>query len=439
MSIIEKEIIRISSIERKIIMTFKTFRIFLIVIVFSFPSLCFAAQPDSKVWESFDSDWYYNKTNMDKSSYIISVWLYKSVTNDIRKQKIEIIKKSDLDKSVKYQKFDHYLSLWEIDTKNKQKRLKESKDYDDKGNVLDSNVYKDREWTDIKPNSIFDKLYIKLGLAQKEQQANDQQAKAQQANDQQAKAQQAKEQQAKEQLAKVQQANDQLAKAQQAKEQQAKEQLAKAQQAKEQQANEQRAQEQQTKETPAEETPAQETTVRETTVRETTQREPSAISGKPLGKSWEFLSDNVYYNKRNFTKISNIVSVWTYNIVTDDFRERKIEAIKKNDLEKSRKYEYYDHNVVLSEINCRKRLAKTKMYVDYDDAGEVLTSYTYNNREWKEITTGSLGEKLYQKLCMARKAPMNEKKPLKKKKSLHKKKSKIHSSRQKVEDEGAEN
>jgi hypothetical protein len=411
MSTIEKEIIRISSIERKIIMTFKTFRIFLIVIVFSFSSLCFSAQPDSKVWESFDSDWYYNKTNMDKSSYIISVWVYKSVTNENRKEKIEIIKKSDLDKSIKYQKFDHYLSLWEIDTKNKQKRLKELKDYDDKGNVLDSNVYKDREWKDIKPNSVFDKLYIKLGLAQKEQQANEQQAK-----EQQAKAQQAKEQQAKEQQAKEQQAKEQQAKAQQAKEQQAKE----------QQAKEQRAIEQQPKETPAE----------ETTVRETTVREPSAISGKPLGKSWEFLSDNVYYNKRNFTKISNIVSVWTYNIVTDDFREQKIEAVKKNDLDKSRKYEYYDHNVVLSEINCRKRLVRTKMYVDYDDAGEVLTSYTYNNREWKDIITGSPCDKLYQKLCMGRKAPLNQKKL---KKSLHKKKSKIHSSRQKVEDEGSEN
>ena len=116
--------------------------------------------------------------------------------------------------------------------------------------------------------------------------------------------------------------------------------------------------------------------------------------------------------------------------VTDEFRERKIEAIKKNDLDKSRKYEYYDHNVVLSEINCRKKLAKTKMYVDYDDAGEVLTSYTYNNREWKEIAPGSLGEKLYQKLCMTRKAPLNQKKL---KKSLKKKKSKIHSSRQKVQ------
>ena len=105
-------------------MMFKTFRILLIVMVFSFPSLCFSAQPDSKVWESFDSDWYYNKTNMDKSSYIISVWVYKYVTNENRKEKIEIIKKSDLDKSIKYQKFDHYLSLWEIDTKNKQKRLR---------------------------------------------------------------------------------------------------------------------------------------------------------------------------------------------------------------------------------------------------------------------------------------------------------------------------
>jgi len=404
---IEKEIICISFIERKIIMTFKTFPIFLIVMVFSIPSLCFSAQPDSKVWESFDNDWYYNKTNIDKSSYIISVWVYKSVTNDSRKEKIEIIKKSDLDKSIKYQKFDHYLSLWEIDTKNKQKRLKELKDYDDKGNVLESNVYKDREWKDIKPNSIFDKLYIKLGLTQNEQPAKEQPAKEQQAKEQQAKEQQVKEQQAKEQQAKEQQV----------KEQQAKEQQVKEQQVKEQQANEQRAKEQQVKETPAQ----------ETTERETTVRESSAISGKPMGKSWEFLSDNVYYNKRNFTKLSNIVSVWTYNIVTDDFREQKIEAIKKNDLDKSRKYEYYDHNVVLSEINCRKRLARTKMYVDYDDAGEVLTSYTYNNREWNDIITGSPCDKLYQKLCMTRKA------------SLHKKKSKIHSSRQKVEDEGSEN
>jgi len=400
-------------------MTFKTFLIFLIVMVFSIPSLCFSAQPDSKVWESFDNDWYYNKTNIDKSSYIISVWVYKSVTNENRKEKIEIIKKSDLDKSIKYQKFDHYLSLWEIDTKNKQKRLKELKDYDDKGNVLESNVYKNREWKDIKPNSVFDKLYIKLGLTQNEQPAKEQPAKEQQAKQQQAKEQQAKEQQAKEQ--------------------QAKEQQAKEQQAREQQANEQRAKEQQVKETPVQGTPAQETIERETTVRE------PAISGKPLGKSWEFLSDNVYYNKRNFTKISNIVSVWTYNIVTDDFREQKIEAIKKNDLDKSRKYEYYDHNVVLSEINCRKKLARTKMYVDYDDAGEVLTSYTYNNREWKDIITGSPCDKLYQKLCMTRKASLHneisshKKKSMHKKKSLKKKKSKIHSSRQKVEDEGSEN
>ena len=404
-------------------MTFKTFRIFLIVIVFSLPSLCFSAQPDSKVWESFDNDWYYNKTNMDKSSDIISVWVYKNVTNENRKEKIEIIKKSDLDKSIKYQKFDHYLSLWEIDTVNKQKRLKELKDYDDKGNVLDSNVYKDREWKDIKPNSVFDKLYIKLALTQKEQQAKAQPAKVQPAKEQQTKAQQVKEQQAKEG---------------QVREQQAKEQQAREQQAREQRAKEQQVREQQAKETPAQETPAQ-----ETTVRETTRRESSEISGKPLGKSWEFLSDNVYYNKRNFTKLSNIVSVWTYNVVTDDFREQKIEAIKKNDLDKSRKYEYYDHNVVLSEINCRKRLARTKMYVDYDDAGEVLYSYTYSSRDWKNIITGSPCDKLYQKLCMTRQAQLhNRKAPLHKKKSLKKKKSRIHSSRQKVEkveDEGAEN
>jgi len=92
-------------------MKFKILWISLIIIVFLFPSICFSGQPDSNTWEYFDNNWYYNKTSISKSADIISVWVYRNVTNDKRKERIEIVKKYDLEKSKKYQNFDHYLVL----------------------------------------------------------------------------------------------------------------------------------------------------------------------------------------------------------------------------------------------------------------------------------------------------------------------------------------
>jgi len=337
-------------------MKFKILRISLIVIVFSFPFLCFSERPDPDKWEQYGENSYYNKTNITKSSDMVSVWTYTTVTDDIREKTIKIKKEEDLEKSVKYQNFDHIVMWSEIDCVYKVWRQDEIVFYDNKENVLDQQKNINSEWGNIIPDSLMERLYNKVCVIQKDLSAKP--------------------------VTTPGSAMDSSAK-------------------------------------------------------------PVTPPVKTLGKSWEYLSDNVYYNKRNFTKSSNMISVWTYNIVTDDFREQKIEAIKKNDLEKSRKYQYYDHNIVLSEINCRKRLARTKMYVDYDDAGEVLYSYTYSSRDWKNIITGSPCDKLYQKLCMTGKTQLhNRKAPLHKKKSLKKKKSRIHSSRQKVEkveDEGAEN
>lgn len=135
--------------------------IVLFLIVFSFPSICFSGQLDTKVWESFGNDWYYNKKTITKSSNIISVWTYKIVTNDERKEKIEIVRKEDLKKSIKYLHYDHYLGLWEIDCVKKLYRGKEFKDYDYKGNVLSSMKHL-FDWNNIKPNSVMDKLYNKV-------------------------------------------------------------------------------------------------------------------------------------------------------------------------------------------------------------------------------------------------------------------------------------
>ena len=307
-------------------MKFKILRISLIVIVFLFPSLCFSQRPDPDKWEEYGENSYYNKTNITKSSDIVSVWTYTIITDDIREKTIKIKKEEDLEKSVKYQNFDHIVMWSEIDCAYKVWRKDEIAFYDDKENVLEQqkNIYS--EWGNIVPDSLMERLYNKVCVIQ---------------------------------------------------------------------------------------TGSSATPVKPPRKAMDSSATPVTTPVKTLGKSWEYLSDNVYYNKKNITKSSGMISVWTYNIVTDDFREQKIEAIKKNDFEKSRKYQYYDHNVVLSEINCRKRLVRTKMYVDYDDNGEVLYSYTYKNREWKDITPGSTGEKLYQKLCMTRKTQMHKRKSLK--------------------------
>jgi len=80
---------------------------------------------------------------------------------------VEYLKKYDLEKSKKYQNFDHSISLYEIDCKNKQKIYKESKDYDDQENVLDHQINKDIEWTSIKPYTISEGLYKNLCAPQK--------------------------------------------------------------------------------------------------------------------------------------------------------------------------------------------------------------------------------------------------------------------------------
>ncbi|PKN50829.1 MAG: hypothetical protein CVU55_14940 [Deltaproteobacteria bacterium HGW-Deltaproteobacteria-13] len=159
-------------------MKFKIFCMAIIVVVFSIPLICYSEQsdskikksyqlPDSKVWEYFGHNSYYNKKALSKSSDILSVWTYTITRDQQREEMVEYLKKYDLEKSKKYQNFDHSISLYEIDCKNKQKIYKESKDYDDQENVLDHQINKDIEWTSIKPYTISEGLYKNLCAPQK--------------------------------------------------------------------------------------------------------------------------------------------------------------------------------------------------------------------------------------------------------------------------------
>ena len=138
----------------------------LFLLVFLFPSLCFSEKLDTKVWESFGKGCYYNKKTLTKSSNIVSVWTYKIVTDDEKKEKIKVVKKEDSKKSMKYLQYDHYLGLWEIDCVKKLYRGKEFKDYDTKGKVLSSMKHL-FDWKNIKPNSVMDELYNKVCVTQK--------------------------------------------------------------------------------------------------------------------------------------------------------------------------------------------------------------------------------------------------------------------------------
>jgi len=144
----------------------------LLLLVASLPSVCFSEQPDSKVWEGFGKDslggvYYYNKTNITKSSNIISVWTYTIESNDSKRKMVERWKNIDLEKSVKYQHYDHTIFGDEFDCKKKLTRRKEYIWYDDKGNVLDKYKNENSNWKNIIPESPLEILYDKVCVTPK--------------------------------------------------------------------------------------------------------------------------------------------------------------------------------------------------------------------------------------------------------------------------------
>lgn len=138
----------------------------------------------------------------------------------------------------------------------------------------------------------------------------------------------------------------------------------------------------------------------------------TGTSGKePNPDIWEYFGENWYYNKTNMTKSSNIISVWTYYVVTDDDRKESIEKKKKdNNPDKSLKYQSYEHDVDLTEIDCKKKLVRTKEVINYDDKGNILDRITDDNPKWESIIPGSVGEGLYRELCVTQnKSPKKKK------------------------------
>jgi hypothetical protein len=145
----------------------------LFLLVFLFPSICFSEQPNSKEWEYYGKDnygriYYYNKTNITKSSDIISIQNYTIDSEDSKRIMVERWKNIDTEKSLKYQHYDHTIFMDEFDCKKKLTRRNEYIWYDDKGNVLDKYKKENSEWKNIVPDSVSEELYKRVCVTPKE-------------------------------------------------------------------------------------------------------------------------------------------------------------------------------------------------------------------------------------------------------------------------------
>ena len=128
------------------------------------------------------------------------------------------------------------------------------------------------------------------------------------------------------------------------------------------------------------------------------------FSEQPDSKEWNLFGKDsgggvYYYDKTNMTKLSDIISLKLYYIVTDDERKERIERIKKYDLKKSVEYQNYDHDISVVEIDCKNRLTKVKEFTEYDHQGNVLRHNVNSDSEWKSILPGSR-EEFYKINCV---------------------------------------
>lgn len=155
----------------------------------------------------------------------------------------------------------------------------------------------------------------------------------------------------------------------------------------------------------------------ETSVKKTSASKPRiatpTTAGIPDSKVWAYLgktkSGETYYKRKVTTQSSHLISVTTYKIVSDDYRTKTIEEVKKYDVDKSVKYQNYEHEVRVDEIDCKNMWFRVKEIARYDDRGNALDSYSYENEKWKTIPILTGLDQLREKFCVSQKKASKKK------------------------------
>lgn len=112
-----------------------------------------------------------------------------------------------------------------------------------------------------------------------------------------------------------------------------------------------------------------------------------------------------YFNQTNILKAADVMTVYVYKIVADDYRKQMIEEVKKYDAKKSLKYYYYEHDVRVDEIDCKNSQWRVKELTHYDDKGNVLDRYTYENEKWRKIKFVTDRHTLQKNICVSVEKP----------------------------------
>ena len=138
-------------------------------------------------------------------------------------------------------------------------------------------------------------------------------------------------------------------------------------------------------------------------------KDPVVKRSTPDSKVWVHYSktkqgDN-YFNKTNIAHSSNILTVSIYKIATDHCRKQMIEEIKKYNTRKAVKYQYYEHDIRVDEVDCKNQKWRVKELTHYDDKGNVLDHYTYENEKWENIKFVTDHHTLQKNICVAQEKP----------------------------------
>lgn len=146
---------------------------------------------------------------------------------------------------------------------------------------------------------------------------------------------------------------------------------------------------------------------------------PDSKEWEPLGKT---RTGECFYKVTGTDNATGIVTVSTYKIVSDHYRKSTIEKWQKDHPELAKKYEKFDHNVRVDEIDCKNKRYRMKDIADYDNKGEVLHVSPHHSQEWQHIPILTGLDKLRQKLCAPEVKPAEPTKPAATKKLFRKKK-----------------
>ena len=109
--------------------------------------------------ESSTNRWYYDaKKIIPLNKHLVKVWA-KGVTKDQKgiDEKIKLLKKFG-GLTMGYENYSYTLNLFEIDCENNKHRIISVKDYDKKGNGLQTVTIENYPWDFIAPGTIIDNL-----------------------------------------------------------------------------------------------------------------------------------------------------------------------------------------------------------------------------------------------------------------------------------------